>query len=306
MMQCAPMPNTRIRLCCYAMSVVIALIAINAQAYNNADIPIRPGDHISIVMAEDPDVQYNGEVDASGYVNLPYLGEVRVAGSTETVCSLHIKTTLESDFYQRATVTARVIKRSPGVVYVYGAVKNPGPINLPIIGNMTILQAVSHVNGITAWASPDQCTVTRSNPVTGEREKITVDLIESFQDIGGPADINLIAEDVIFVPSANTELAQVLSNEPYEVIVVGQVNQPGIILFAPGELRTFMRAIFKAGNFTRFAKKKAVRVIRYRKDKERDVREVDAAKMIDEGFMEYDFELEPGDMIIVDEKMINF
>ena len=270
--------------------------------------PIRVGDLVSISMIEDPEVIFHGDVDASGYIRLPYLGESRVIGLTETECADQIATRLESDMYSKATINVRIIKRAPGVVYLYGAVKTPGPVALPELGSLTILQAISHVNGVTSWASPTDTTVTRQNPISLEREKIPVDLISAFKEIGGPEDLKLIADDVVFVPAANAEISQVLSNEPYEIIVVGQVNAPGIISFAPGELRTFMRAIFKAGNFTRFAKKKSVRLIRYGKDQntEREVKTLNASRIIDEGFLEDDVELLPGDMIIVDEKMINF
>ena len=289
------------------MALVPAVVATQEEV-NEIEIPIRVGDLINVTVIEDPELFYHGEVDASGYIRLPYLGEHKVIGVTESECAGRIKELLEKTMYNTATVSVRIIKRAPGIVYVYGAVKAPGPVSLPELGHMTILQAISHVDGVTAWASPKETTVTRQNPITQKREKIQVNLISAFREIGGPDDVQLLADDVIFVPAANVELSQVLSNEPYEVIVVGQVNTPGIISFAPGELRTFMRAIFKAGNFTRFAKKKAVRLIRYGNDveKEREVRSIDAGRIIDEGFLEDDFELLPGDMIIVDEKRINF
>ncbi len=292
--------------------VFLVMATVNAGVLGSdlaiiQEIPIRPGDLISINMSEDSDVVYNGIVDASGFISLPYLGEIKIIGLTESDCGKYLQKLLEDDYYQKATVFVRVIKRAPGNVYIYGAVKEPGAIHLPELGQLTILQAISHVKGITSWASPKECQVTRQNPITGEREKLKVDLIAAFREIGGVDDIPLIANDVVFVPSANAELSQVLSNEPYEVVIVGQVNRPGIISFAPGELRSFMRAIFKAGNFTTFAKKKSVRVIRYTNDnKNREVKVVDAEKMIDQGFLDLDFELLPGDMIIVDEKLINF
>lgn len=285
---------------------VLSQNAVTAKSFEDFEIPIHVGDLVSITIEEDRDANYHGDVDASGYVHIPFFGETKIVGYTESQCAAILKQRLEKGLYQTVTVAVRVVKRAPGVAYLYGAVKNPGPVKLPGLGHMTVLQAISYVKGITAWASPDKCTVTRYNPGTGIREKIPVDLIAAFREIGGPDDVKLIADDVVFVPSANAEISQVLSNEPYEIIVVGQVNSPGIINFAPGELRTFMRAMFKAGNFTRFAKKKAVRLIRYGEDDSREVKVVDAGKIIDEGFLEYDFELLPGDMIIVDEKLINF
>lgn len=269
-------------------------------------VPVRVGDLVNIVMTEDPEVAFHGEVDASGYITLPYIREFRIIGLTEESCAAALREKFTVDLYQQATLSVRIVRRAPGEVYVYGAVKTPGAVSLPQLGQLTILQAISRVNGITAWASPDRCVVTRFHPVTGNRDELPVNLVSAFREIGGPEDLKLLSDDVIFVPAANAELSQFLSNEAFEVIVVGQVNSPGIVSFAPGETRTFMRALFKAGNFTRFAKKKAVRVISYGEDKKREVRTVDAELIIDDGFLEFDFELQPGDMIIVDEKIINF
>jgi protein involved in polysaccharide export with SLBB domain len=82
------------------------------------------------------------------------------------------------------------------------------------------------------------------------------------------------------------------------------VNTPGIVSFAPGEQRTAMRAIFKAGGFSKFAKKKTVRIIHYGKNKERTEKKLNAAKIMDEGILDEDVDLTPGDMIIVPQSTI--
>ena len=188
---------------------------------------------------------------------------------------------------------------------MYGAVKEPGKVNLPPSREMTILQALAQVKGVTTWASPKDAFLLRLDKRANDYKKIPIDINAAFKNIGGKANIALHANDRIVIPSA-TGTANVLSIEATEVIVTGQVNKPGLVLFAPGEQRTFVRAIFKAGNFTRFAKKTNVRLIRYKKGEKRQVKIIDAEKIIDKGFLNEDFELMAGDMIIVDEKRFNF
>ncbi len=194
---------------------------------------------------------------------------------------------------------------TPGTIYVYGAVRSPGAVSVPVATRLTILQAVSKAGGISSWADPKNVVVTRRDSASKERTRIPVDLDAAFQDIGGEADIEMRNGDVIYVPGANAQTNQVLSSEPCEVIVVGEVNSPGIILFAPGETRTLMRAIFKAGNFSKFAKSKAVRLVRYRQG-ERVVETINVEEVMDQGFLDKDVDLEPGDMIIVDQKIFSF
>jgi len=113
-------------------------------------------------------------------------------------------------------------------------------------------------------------------------------------------------EDVLFVPGLSGDTKGIMTTDQCEIIVVGEVRASGIITFAPGEQRTLMRAIFKAGGFSKFANDKAVRLIRYGKDNKRTEQKVNAAVVMDDGFLEKDIELRPGDMVIVPQKMINF
>jgi polysaccharide export outer membrane protein len=108
------------------------------------------------------------------------------------------------------------------------------------------------------------------------------------------------------VPGIDGSTQQVMTTDESEVIVVGEVNAPGIILFAPGEQRTVMRAIFKSGGFTKFAKSKEVRLIRYGKDGSRSEQTINVSAVIDDGFLDQDVDLLPGDMLIVPQKMLNF
>ena len=167
--------------------------------------------------------------------------------------------------------------------------------SLPEIGEMTILQLLSEVHGVTTWAEPEKSFVLR------DHKKIAVDIKKAFQEIDGNENIVLKNNDTVVVASI-TGFDSILSNESVEVIVAGQVRQPGIVEFAPGEQRNFIRAIFKAGNFTKFAKKSKVRVFRYNKDGSREKIVINAEEIIDDGKLDEDIKLESGDMIIVDER----
>jgi polysaccharide export outer membrane protein len=90
-----------------------------------------------------------------------------------------------------------------------------------------------------------------------------------------------------------------------DIYVVGEVNRPGIISFAPGEPRTLLRAIFRAGGCTAFAKRKAVRLVRTG-DGGRVEREVNLRRITEDGHIEDDLKLQSGDMIIVPQKFFKF
>ena len=284
---------------------VADMVAAGGPVAADAQLPVRVGDSVSILMSEDAEIRFEGRIGESGVVRIPLLGDVRVAGLTARQVQDQITAALEKDYYQKATVSVQLLARSPGTVFLYGAVKTHGAVELPTGSNLTLLQVISKGGGITAWADARNCRITRVDRLTQARTVLTVNLETAFQDIGGKDDILLQSGDIIFIPAANAQANQVLTTEPCEVIVVGEVASPGIISFAPGESRTIMRAVFKAGNFSRFAKSKEVRLIRYAAG-ERTVLLVDVAAILEQGLLDKDVELKPGDMVIVDQKMFSF
>lgn len=267
------------------------------------DYKMRPGDTISVTMLEDEEIRFDGEISISGLIPLKHIGNILIAGKSADDAEKFIKNEFEEKFYQEATISLSVIKRAAGHIYVYGSVKQPGKIELPPVGDMDIIQAITEAGGPTPYSKPSETKVYRKGGINEERRVMHVDLDQAFKDLTGEGNISLIDNDVVVVPSM-TGKNTIFSNDETEVIVTGQVEHPGLVAFQPGEQCTFIRAIFKAGSFTRFAHKRKVKLIQYN-DGNREVSEIDAERMIEEGFLDDDIDLSPGDMIIVPEKMFN-
>ncbi len=266
---------------------------------------MQPGDHIRISLREDEDVTFDGQISSAGLVFLPYLGKFLIAGKGEREAEKALQEALTKELYETAHLSVVIVKRAPGQVYIYGAVKQPGRIELPEFGQKTILQAIAESGGVTNWAALADAYILRRGPGGAARTRIPVDLSKALTVIEDRANVALRNNDVIYIPTS-TGFDSTLSNEKIEVLITGQVETPGMVTFDPGEQRTFLRAIFKAGSFTRFAKKKQVRLIHYEPDGKRSVKTIDAERMIDEGFLEEDVPVQAGDLIIVDQKRINF
>jgi polysaccharide export outer membrane protein len=268
---------------------------------------ISAGDVVRVMMVEDSDVKYQGPVSTSGTVSIPYYGEFRLAGMTEREAGRELATALEEKLYQRATVSVVLVARGPGSVYVYGAVGKPGAYSIPKFGQFTILRLMLLCGGLSGWADPRGAFILRVSSEDGTVERITVDLSEIFATAipYSERDMTLRDGDIVCVPGLNGELFQFMTMEDREVIIIGEVNSPGPVRFSPGEPRTVMRALFKVGGFTQFAKKSSVRVFRYEDTGERTERVVDAEEIMDEGLLHKDVDLKPGDVLIVPQKKIN-
>lgn len=270
--------------------------------------PISPGDEVRVTMLEDPKVHFEGTVSVSGTVPIPFLGEFRIVGMTEAEASEALEAELTHRLYQYATVSVSLLARGPGQVYIYGAVRNPGGVPLPRYSNLTILRLVLASGGLTGWAAPEETFIMRYGTAGGQVERINVNMSEIFATAlpNSERDVVLRDGDIVCVPGLNGELFQFMSAEDREVIVVGEVGRPGIIHFGPGELRTVMRAIFKAGGFREFARRDAVRIIRYERDQSRAELIVNAAEIMEKGYLHKDIEVHPGDMLIVPQRRVNF
>lgn len=95
----------------------------------------------------------------------------------------------------------KVIVPRAGIVYVIGDVGRPGGYLMQNNGNITLVQAVALAAGATRTASAKHTRILHKAP-TGITETV-VDLKKILA--GKSADIQLQAEDVVFVPTSGTK-----------------------------------------------------------------------------------------------------
>lgn len=271
------------------------------------DVIIDIGDELQILLKEDATFQFRGLVDDSGNVTLNYIGEISAVNYTLDEFKTHLKKILLENFYNEVTLSVSITKQASRYVFVYGAVQEPGAIEIPGSGRISIPQTLSAVKGLSTWADPKTAYILRANQ-SDSQEKEYIDIQATLNRLLKDNLVYLYGGDELYVPSINQDstgdTSQLLTTVPREVIIVGQVGTPGIQLFSPGEDATLMRAIFKAGGMTQFAQGNEVKLIRYRGN-ERTIKVVNINRVIEKGYLEEDVDLESGDMIIVPQKFIN-
>lgn len=266
---------------------------------------IRIGDTLQILLVEDPQFKFKGPVEDSGFITLPFLGSVEAVNLSTTELKERLTARLLEDLYQKANLSVTIVRRTSGQIYVYGAVKEPGVIQLPASGKFSVPQLLAEVKGLTGWSDPANAYLIRHSQA-GSSERISVNIQDQLLNPDPAKAVFLRDGDELYVPGINQgDSSELLTSDSREIIVVGQVNSPGIQLFAPGEEATLLRAIFKAGGLTKFAQSTQVKLIRYR-GSERTVEKLNAREIIEEGFLDKDVKLYAGDMIIVPQKLINF
>ena len=102
------------------------------MAVVDPDKKLSAGDQVTVEIVEDRDAGLSRVVTATGELDVPPLGHVKVSGRTTTEAASDIKQLLEKDYYHRATVRISIERVSSvavrsGVVYLSGEVRLRGP-----------------------------------------------------------------------------------------------------------------------------------------------------------------------------------
>ena len=112
------------------------------------------GDRLSYQVQEDRDDKiWPLVVTDSGEVVVPLLGRVKAAGKSTPQLTADIKGALEREYYNvgHATVILGLDQVAPetsrGRVYLTGAVRNPGALDLPTGASLTVSEAIVQSGG---------------------------------------------------------------------------------------------------------------------------------------------------------------
>jgi polysaccharide export outer membrane protein len=119
---------------------------------------LQPGDQIALTVFHVPELTSVLIVRPDGYISVPILKDVKVAGMTVP----EVDQDLERRFATRLVapdVTVSVQNPRQASVYVLGEVARPGPV--PIRDAATVAEALANAGGATRTAAPDNVAVVR-------------------------------------------------------------------------------------------------------------------------------------------------
>ena len=163
------------------------------------------GDALSYQVAEDrePDKVATLYVSDDGEVDLPLGGRVKAAGKTTDQLRADIKSMLEREYYYHATINlglSRVAARaSRGRVYVTGAVKSVGFLELPVDTVLTASQAIYQMGGPVDFSNLKRTRVMRKG---GPPKGIPVN-VPAIEKGEFDKDVVLQPDDHVIVPEAS-------------------------------------------------------------------------------------------------------
>jgi protein involved in polysaccharide export with SLBB domain len=103
------------------------------------------GDQLRITVFGQPDLSGQFEVDGTGSISMPLIGQVEALGLTTPQLENRIVEMLEGDYVLNPRVSAEVINYRP--YYILGEVNRPG--EYPYNSGLTVVNAVAAAGGWT-------------------------------------------------------------------------------------------------------------------------------------------------------------
>lgn len=250
------------------------------ETVNLSTYLLGPGDKLEIKVYRNDDLGVTLQIDTTGKISYPLLGDVQAAGMTVHALRDNLTKGL-SKFLKDPQVMVYLNSFQSSKVTVLGGVSTPGSI--PIDRPLTVLEVISRSGGFSSNADKLNVVVIRKLQVGGSTV-LNINLKKALQG-DDTQNIALIRDDVVYVPTDNNK-----------VYVMGEVNSQGIVQFEPPF--KMLELISKSGGFTANANKTEVLIIR-NEGGESSVIPIDIQKSLENGDFTQNLTLQNGDIIYV-------
>jgi polysaccharide export outer membrane protein len=163
---------------------------------------IAPMDELTIKVFNSKDLSDDYDVDLAGHISLPLIGEVVAANRTTAELDQVLTEKLGETYFERPDVSVAVKKSVGRLVTVDGAVKEAG--SFPVMGNLSLMQAVALAKGTTEDANPRRVAVFRT--ISGQRQAAAFDLTAIRR--GQSPDPSIYPGDIVVVDGSSIKALQ--------------------------------------------------------------------------------------------------
>lgn len=131
---------------------------------------LGPGDRLRIKVYSEPELTGEYEVNSSGFVSLPLVGQVKASGTTTSQLERNIAAKMKGQVSQDPKVNVEIAAYAP--FYIFGEVKKAG--EYPYRPGLTMADAVATAGGLTYRANENKIYLRRAgSPV---EEMVSLDM----------------------------------------------------------------------------------------------------------------------------------
>ena len=174
------------------------------------DYRIAPLDVLAVKVFKQPDLSGDFQVDLTGNISMPLIGSVQVAELTTTQLDQRLKQQYGAKYLENPDISVGVKSSTRRSVTVDGAVKSSG--SFPVVGPVTLIQAIAQAGGTTEDANPRRVAIFRS--IGGKRQAAAFDLTDIRRGLA--QDPTIYPGDIVVVDGSGVKATQkaILSNIP--------------------------------------------------------------------------------------------
>ncbi|WP_353203527.1 XrtA/PEP-CTERM system exopolysaccharide export protein [Sphingomonas sp.] len=163
---------------------------------------IGPLDQLSIFVWRNPELSTKVQVRPDGRITTPLISDMPAVGKTPRMLADDMKIALGE--YIKDPIVSVIVENFSGTfsqqVRIIGATAKPASI--PYRANMTLLDAMIAVGGLSEFAAGNRAKLVRYDRETGKQVEYNIKLSTLLKDGDSRANVRLEPGDVIIIPES--------------------------------------------------------------------------------------------------------
>lgn len=175
---------------------------VSMQEGPGEEYVIGPLDELTIFVWRNPELGAKVQVRPDGRITTPLITDMPAVGKTPAMLAQDI--TLQLSEYINEPLVSVIINNFSGTfsqqIRVVGATEKPASI--PYRANMTLLDAMIAVGGLSEYASGNKARLVRFNRGTGEQQEYALRIDDLLKRGETKANVMLRPGDVIIIPES--------------------------------------------------------------------------------------------------------
>lgn len=175
---------------------------VSAKEQAGEEYVIGPMDQLSVFVWRNPELSAKVQVRPDGRITTPLVNDMPAVGKTPAMLADDMKIALST--YIKDPIVSISVEAPMGTfsqqIRVVGATEKPASI--PYRANMTVLDAMIAVGGLSQYAAGNRARLVRYDRVTGKQQTYALKLGKLLKDGDPSANVRLEPGDVIIIPES--------------------------------------------------------------------------------------------------------
>lgn len=175
---------------------------VSMQEGPGEEYVIGPLDELTIFVWRNPELGASVQVRPDGRITTPLITDMPAVGKTPSMLAEDLKLQL-SQYIQEPLVSV-IVNKFAGTfsqqVRIVGATEKPA--SLPYRANMTLLDAMIAVGGLSEFAAGNRAKLIRFDKESGRQREFAVKLGDLLKKGDSKANVMLMPGDVIIIPES--------------------------------------------------------------------------------------------------------